>query len=234
MVSNRLVSLYCLLRRAEIGGTRRQGIKNTPTRQPEKAAREHGGDPSSGCKIGRRLRRRPPTSQRRPQRSRRSPELHQAARAGQTAPHSEAEFAEPGVAHGDRLAEIRHAICCARRSAPSAAAAPRSPHAIVRSILSPDPRFVTTPKIDDVGSRREPVSPQHRSPERHRQPLTPMSHSEAAAGAGRSGHADARRTPRRRGGVVSAPDRFSSHFNSASRVGTRRAPARACVGSEGG
>ena len=74
------------LRRAGIGGTRRQGIKNTPTRQPEKAAREHGGDPSSGCGIGRRLRRRPPTSQRRPQRSRRSPELHQAARAGQTAP----------------------------------------------------------------------------------------------------------------------------------------------------
>ena len=64
------------LRRAGIGGTRRQGIKNTPTRQPEKAAREHGGDPSSGCRIGRRLRRRPPTSQRRPQRSRRSPELH--------------------------------------------------------------------------------------------------------------------------------------------------------------
>ena len=64
------------LRRAGIGGTPRQGIKNTPTRQPEKAAREHGGDPSSGCGIGRRLRRRPPTSQRRPQRSRRSPELH--------------------------------------------------------------------------------------------------------------------------------------------------------------
>ena len=34
------------LRRAGIGGTPRQGIKNTPARQPEKAAREHGGDPS--------------------------------------------------------------------------------------------------------------------------------------------------------------------------------------------
>ena len=64
------------LRRAGIGGTPRQGIKNTPTRQPEMAEREHGGDPSAGCGIGRRLRRRPPTSQRRPQRSRRSPELH--------------------------------------------------------------------------------------------------------------------------------------------------------------
>ena len=50
----------------------RQGIKNTPSRQPEMAEREHGGDPSSGCGIGRGLGRRPPTSQR----SRRSPELH--------------------------------------------------------------------------------------------------------------------------------------------------------------
>ena len=50
------------------------------------------------------------------------------------------------------------------RPAPAPAAAPRSPHSIVRSILSPDPRFVTTTKIDDVGSRREPVSPQHRTP----------------------------------------------------------------------
>ena len=32
------------LRRAGIVGTPRQGIKNTPTRQPEMAEREHGGD----------------------------------------------------------------------------------------------------------------------------------------------------------------------------------------------
>ena len=164
---------------------------------------------------------------------------------------SEAEFAAPGVAHGDRLAGIRHAICCARRSAPSPAAAPRSPHAIVRSIRSPDPRFVTTPKIDDVGSRREPVSPQHRTPRPDRpsaivsrSPNVPQGSGGSrrkplarrgapAAGAGRSGHADARRTPRRRGGVVSAPDRmsnaanFRSHFNSASRVRGSPRPSRA-------
>ena len=60
------------MRRAGIVGTPRQGIKNTPSRQPEMAEREHGGDPSSrrcesGCCAP-----RPRSSQR----SRRSPELH--------------------------------------------------------------------------------------------------------------------------------------------------------------
>ena len=50
----------------------RQGIKNTPSRQPEMAEREHGGDPSSGCRNWAGPWPRPPTSQR----SRRSPELH--------------------------------------------------------------------------------------------------------------------------------------------------------------
>ena len=85
---------------------------------------------------------------------------------------SGADVAEPGVAHVDRLAR-------GARSAPSPAAAPRSPHPlrglIQRSldrpsaIVSPDPRFVKRTKI---GDGRRPPGLVERSPERHRQPLT--------------------------------------------------------------
>ena len=41
------------MRRAGIVGTPRQGIKNTPSRQPEMAEREHGGDGWGGSVCSR-------------------------------------------------------------------------------------------------------------------------------------------------------------------------------------
>ena len=118
---------------------------------------------------------------------------------------SEAEFAEPVVAHGDPVAG-------GARSAPSPAAAPRSPHhhparprrAIARAPSSaPIRNSVQKNKNRDVGSRRKPLG-------RRGAP---------AAGAGRSGHADARRVPRARVRAASMANaaNFRSDFSSASR-----------------
>ncbi len=117
---------------------------------------------------------------------------------------SEAEVAKRGVAHVDRLAR-------GARSAPSPAAAPRSPHHLrsaassdrPSAIVSPDPRFRKRTKIATCGSRREPLGRR----------------SAPAAGAGRSAHADARRAPRARvraASMVNAAN-FRSDFSSASR-----------------
>ncbi len=117
---------------------------------------------------------------------------------------SEAEFAKRGVAHVDRLAR-------GARSAPSPAAAPRSPHhhPLGRVERSPErhrqprPNVRTKNENRDGGSRREPLGRR----------------SAPAAGAGRSAHADARRAPRARvwaASMVNAAN-FRSDFSSASR-----------------
>ena len=113
---------------------------------------------------------------------------------GTTVKASGAEVAESGVAHVDPVAG------CAR-PAPAAAAAPRSPHHIVRSILSPDPRFVTTTKIDDLCSRRKPVSHQHRTPRPDR-PSSIVGRSQNVPNGIRRQPAQAARSPRRTGALL--------------------------------
>ena len=125
--------------------------------------------------------------------------------------------AEPGVAHVDRLAG-------GARSAPSPAAAPRSPHPlrglIQRSLDRPSAigRPAPNARHGIGGSRREPLG-------RRGAP---------AAGAGRSAHADARRAPSRprRGQSTGRTTPISAAISTArAESGARRAP-RARVSRE--
>ena len=118
--------------------------------------------------------------------------------------------AEPGVAHVDRLAG-------GARSAPSPAAAPRSPHPlrglIQRSLDRPSAigRPAPNARHGIGGSRREPLG-------RRGAP---------AAGAGRSAHADARRAPSRprRGQSTGRTTPISAAISTArAESGARRAP----------
>ena len=95
---------------------------------------------------------------------------------------SEAEFAKPGVAHVDRLAR-------GARSAPSPAAAPR--------------RLIIIRRGPRRAIARAPSAAPHRMSAMESVTMESATAGDVgtaapAAGAGRSGHADARRVPRAR------------------------------------